>query len=155
MTNTTAKNVKPALKDEVQGLLSLIGEFGGLLARETEALRKMDFAAVDALQANKRTLARRYHDQVAALGARRDEVGTLDLALRERLVRARTEFTIVLNDNLRALDATKSSAKRLVDRILDAAQRTVVNEKQTHYSAKGNAASWKTATLSLSVDQSL
>jgi hypothetical protein len=79
----------------------------------------------------------------------------LDMSTREKIIRARTQFTAILNDNMRTLNATKNSAKRLVERILDAAQKSVIDDRQTHYSAKGKTASWKTATMALSLDQNM
>lgn len=145
----------PALKEEVQALIALIETFSALLEKETKALAQMDFKSIDALQPEKRDLARRYHDQVTALSARKDEMGALDMTLREKMIRKRTSFTLILDKNLRALEATKNSAGRLIDRIREIAQKTVINEKQTHYSAKGKTGSWKTATMSLSIDQNL
>ncbi|MBI3440755.1 MAG: hypothetical protein HY052_02950 [Proteobacteria bacterium] len=49
----------------------------------------------------------------------------------------------------------QNSTKRLVNRILEAAQHAVVEEQQTNYSRHGRAATYKSATTSLSVDQSL
>jgi hypothetical protein len=154
-TVMTKEPAKTGLKNEVQALMALIDSFCALLERETDALKQADFKGVDALQAEKKTLASTYNNQVIALSARKAEMETLDLSFREKFIKARTRFTLVLNDNLRALDAARSSAKRLVDRILDTAQKTVVEQNQTHYSAKGHTASWKTATMSLSVDTQL
>ena len=57
--------------------------------------------------------------------------------------------------DLRALEAAKNSAARLVGKILDAARRSVADDRQTNYSAKGKSQAYKTSTLSLSVDQKL
>lgn len=146
---------KPPLRLLIQDLMGLIDTFSNLLLRETQALGKADFASVDVLQPEKKTLARTYHDKVAALGGRSEEMTTLDLSLREKFIRARMQFTIILNDNMRALDAAKNSAGRLVARILDTARKTVIDENQTHYSAKAQTGSWKTAAMSLSIDRQL
>lgn len=157
--NKTADAINTAVasspKALVQGMLKLIEDFGGLLVKETEALKKADYRLVDLLQEDKRTYAREYQAQVTALAARRDEMSQLELALRERLIKARTNFTLILNDNLRALEASRASARRLVDRILDTARKTVADENQTNYSAKGRAQAYRTASMSLSLDRSL
>jgi len=139
--------VAAPLKTEIHALFSLIDAFGALLERETKALKQADFKTVDALQPDKRTLAQQYADRVSTLAARKEEAAALELTLRETLVKKRTAFTQILGLNLRALEATKSSARRLVDRILDTAQKTAIDQNHT--------ASWKTATLSLSMDQQL
>jgi hypothetical protein len=110
---------------------------------------------VDTLQPAKRQMALQYQNLVVALSARKGEIGALDVTSRERLVKARTGFTIILGDNLKALETAKRSARRLVSRILDAARKTVVDEKQTNYTSGGKAQAYKTSTLSLSVDQKL
>jgi hypothetical protein len=136
-------------------MLRLIEDFGALLRQETEALKKSDFRHVDLLQQDKRDYAKKYHAAVTGLSARRGEVLTLEAGMQERLIKARTAFTLILNENLRTLEAAKDSARRLVDRILDSARRAVADEMQTNYSAKGSAQAYKTAGLSLSVDRSL
>lgn len=156
-TTTTTQTAKPqsSFSAEVQATIGLLAAFDGLLTRETSALRAVDFATVDSLQEQKREFAKNYHEQIMALSARQSEIGSLDPALREKLLRARTAFTVTLKDNLRALESAKDGAKRLVDRILDIARRTVADECQTSYSAKGHAQTYKTSTLSLRVDQQL
>ena len=155
---STAKAIaSPArpLSTDITDVMSLIEEFGALLVRETNALRKADFNAVDLLQPRKRTMAAQYQAAVTALNTRKVDMATLDLNLRERFVTARTHFTLILNDNLKALESTKESTRRLVGKILEAARKTVVDEKQTNYSAQGRTQAYKTSTMSLSVDQKL
>jgi hypothetical protein len=154
-TATTATAAKRPLAGDIAEIMSLIEDFGALLARETAALKKADFRAVDTLQPSKRQMALQYQNMVTGLSARKAEMGSLDVSLRERLVKARTSFTVILGDNLKALDIAKRSARRLVSRILDAARKSVVDERQTNYSASGQAQACKTSTLSLSVDQKL
>ena len=143
------------IRDDILALMRTIEEFGALLTRETAALKEADFITVDSLQQQKRDMAQKYHAQIVTLTARREDISTLDMTMRERLVQARTQFTLVLRDNMRALDAAKDSAKRLVDRILEAARETVVEKRQTHYSSLGRTASYKSATMSLSIDRKL
>ncbi len=156
---TTSQLTRPpsgaSLKADVLEVLKVLETFSALLEKETEALKKANFKVVDTLQADKKSLAKQYHNLVTTLSARKADINTLDLTLRERLIKARTNFTITLNDNMRALEATKDSAKRLVDRILDAARSTVIDENQTTYSAKGKTGSYKSALNSLSFDQKL
>ena len=156
MTEPAQKQpAKNPLRTDIEGLIGLIETFSALLAKETAALKKSDFKAVDALQNDKKRLAREYGDQVQILCARQSEISTLDTATRKKLLAARGGFSVILDENLRALDAAKNSAKRLVNRILDIARKTVVEEKQTHYSAKGQAGAYKTASMSLSLDRKL
>lgn len=140
---------------DVHKVLVVLDAFGKLLKDETAALKKNDFQSVDRLQASKRALAREYHDLILGLSASREAMTRLDVPTREKLVRSRVSFTEILQDNLRALEAAKHSAARLVGKILDAARRAVADDKQTNYSAKGKSQAYKTSTLSLSVDQKL
>ena len=154
--NTTVKQTSPSsFAADVQKVMRVIDSFSQLLMQETAALRKTDFKTVDTLQAEKRHLAREYQEIVTTLAGRKAEMAQLDVAARERLVQARTRFTLILDDNLRALEAAKNSAARLVGKILDAARRSVADDRQTNYSAKGKSQAYKTSTLSLSVDQKL
>ncbi len=129
--------------------------FGTLLQEETAAVKKSDFKTVDALQAEKRQFAALYAEMVQALSQRKDEMPLLDPAMRDTLIRARTEFTITLQHNLRALENMKRSAQRLANRILEAARHAVKDECQTNYSAKGQVQAYKTSTLSLRMDEML
>lgn len=140
---------------EATNLMALIMAFGVHLQEETAALRRADFATVEKLQQGKKNFAKDYHAQVTAFAARRDEIANLDVATREKIVRMRIEFTNTLNDNTRALESARDSAKRLVNRILDAARQAVVDDAETNYSSKGKAQAYKTSMLSLSVDQRL
>jgi hypothetical protein len=154
-TAKTAIAVKRPLAADIGDVMELIEKFGSLLLRETAALRKSDFNAVDLLQPAKRTMALQYQTMVANLGSRKAEMASLDISAREAFVRARTQFTLILNDNMKALEAAKDSTRRLVNKILDAARKTVVDEKQTNYTAQGKAQAYKTSTMSLSVDHKL
>lgn len=150
-----AAAARQPLSSDLGSVLKLLEDFGSLLKKETAALKKADFKAVDTLQEQKRDYAQRYHMLVTALSERKAEIAQLDLKSRERLILARTAFTEILNDNLRTLEAAKDGTKRLVGRILDAARRAVLDDKQTNYSAKGQTQAYKTSTLSLSVDKNL
>lgn len=154
---TTLTQVKPNmnLRNDVQAVMKVLDAFSQLLEEETTALRKSDFKTVDRLQANKKALAAEYQSRVTALTKQKADIAQLEVPLRESLVRKRTGFTVILDENLRALETAKDSAARLVNKILNAARKAVVDEKQTNYSMKGQAQSYKTSTRSLSVDQKL
>lgn len=155
---TTTENtplMRTPIDVDVKAVLRLIDDFSGLLQAETAALKKADFKAVDDLQAEKRNYARRYHQLITGLCERRDDMMALDAAQKQSLTAARDGFGKLLKENLDTLEAAKDGAKRLVNRILDAARRNVVDDRKTHYSNSGRAQSYKTATLSLSIDQKL
>jgi len=152
------KNETPAnllMKQQVQEVLAVIAAFSDLLAKETEALKKADFKTVDTLQADKKLFAKQYHAKVLALSENRENLLALELPLRERLMAERARFSAVLDENMQALELAQNSTKRLVNRILEAARETVLEEKQTNYSKAGMTTTYKSAATSLSLDQSL
>jgi hypothetical protein len=146
---------KQPLAAVIDDVMQLIQSFGALLKEETAALKAVDFKTVDKLQDTKRDYARRYHMLVSSLYERSDEILNIDAVRRDGLLTARHGFSAILAENLRALEAAKDSSRRLVSKILDIARRSVVDDRQTHYSNSGRTQSYKTATLSLSVDQKL
>lgn len=159
MTTTLPHN-KPAaaldaLRGEVLEVLGVIDDFSALLNAETTALRQNDFAAVDGLQAHKRALAKQYHDVIVKLSAKPEALSAVEMPLRERLIRSRTEFTRLLQENLTVLENMKKSTQRLVDRILDAARQNVTEDRHHAYARSGKAEAARSTSLSLSIDKSL
>lgn len=149
------ETAKLQLRTQVQEILAVIAVFSNLLVRETAALKKADFKTVDTLQADKKLYAKQYSAKVTAIAEHRDELQTLDLALREKLLKERVHFNNVLNENMYALELAQNSTKRLVNHILDAARTSVMDKQQTNYSSAGKATTYKSACTSLSIDQSL
>jgi hypothetical protein len=154
-TLKSAPNVKLTVKTQVQEILAVMLAFSNLLIRETSALKKADFKAVDALQADKRLFAKQYQDKITALADYRSELPNLELSLREKLAKERTRFNTVLEDNMKALDLAQHSTKRLINRILEAARHAVVEEKQTNYGSNGKAVAYKSASMSINVDHKM
>ena len=150
-----AAQQKNTLSQDISQYLSVCRDFNALLLNETKALKAADFKAVDALQAKKQAMAKEYVSAVTALAERKDEFKALAPDARAIIVETRTAFTVTLDDNMRALTAVKDGARRLVDRILDTARKTVTRETHTHYSAKGQAQSYKTASMSINIDRQL
>jgi len=149
------EDVKLTVRTQVQEILAVMLAFSNLLIRETNALKKADFTAVDALQADKKLFAKQYEAKITALAAYRDALANLELPLREKLLKERLRFNAILDDNMKALDLAQNSTKRLINRILEAARTAVVDEKQTNYSRGGKAVAYKAASMSIHVDQSL
>lgn len=149
------ETARPSAKTQVQEILAVMLAFSNLLARETAALKKADFRAVDTLQADKRLYAKQYQEKIAALAEIRADLPSLELALREKLVKERLRFNTVLDENMKALDLAQHSTKRLINRILEAARHAVTEERQTNYSAAGKSVAYKSATMSINVDQSM
>jgi hypothetical protein len=152
---TKEADKSPPLTSQIQEVRNVIAGFSALLLKETAALKKADFRAVDALQADKKTFARQYHDKVKELSVRKAEFQGLDPAFREQLIGERDRFTALLSDNAYTLERAQNSVKRLVNNILDAARRNVLESQQTNYSSAGKAMSYKSSSLSLATDQSL
>lgn len=158
-TNTLPQNkdaaTVDALRADVMNVLSVLDDFSALLTAETAALKSSDFEAVDCLQAHKRELAKRYHDMIVQLSTRPDALTAVDGSLRDRLLRARTDFTSLLQENLTVLENVKKSTQRLVDRILDVARQTVTDDRHHAYAASGKTQAARSSSLSLTIDKSL
>lgn len=150
-----AAETKQTLHAQAEELIAVMQAFGTLLLKETAALRKMDFKIVDTLQASKKLFAKQYHEKVEALFQRKEELSNLDLKIRERIIKDRAHFNVILEENMRALHAAQNGARRLVDRILEIARAAVIDEKKTVYTAKGKAGSYKSASNSLSLDRNI
>lgn len=146
---------KYPLKSQIQEILAVITAFSNLLVKETAALKKADFKAVDALQADKKIFAKQYQAKVTALAERREELPSMELALRDKLIKERLRFNAILDENMRALEMAQNSTKRLVNRILEAARSAVAENNETNYSKAGKTMAYKSATLSLAIDQNL
>jgi hypothetical protein len=159
MKTTLPQNTPTAQLDTLRGdvlnVLSVLDDFSALLTAETAALKKNDFKAVDALQAHKRELAKRYHDMIVTLAAKPETLSGVEVPLRERLIKARTEFTRLLQENLTVLENMKKSTQRLVDRILDVARQSVTEDRHHAYAHTGKAEAARSTSLSLSLDKSL
>ncbi len=141
------------IQDEVQMMLDLLDSFTILLEAETDALRSTQFDVVERLQGDKKSLAGMYQKQVTMLHDRGDEVATVDPSMKEKLIRARTQFTAVLQENLEALEAVRTSCQRLVNGIVRAARDAVVD--QPNYSAAGQTGNAGTGPVSISVNTTL
>jgi len=140
---------------QVEEFLSIITSFSTLLEKETAALKKADFKSVNELQENKKFHAKRYEEKVLNLTSRRAELLNIDLKTRERLKDERIKFNTLLEANKRALLNAKESTRRLSELILESARKSVIDEKKTNYSSKGEAQSYNSATSAYSFNQTL
>ena len=136
-------------------IVKLITSFTSLLKEETDAIKKIDYAGIDRLQEDKKTLARQYQNKIDLLNQRKDDMQALNPDLKEQLVTARTQFTLTLDENMRALEHLKTSGQRLVNRILSTARSTVVKETNSNYTASGQSTAARKNTLSISLDQEM
>lgn len=149
------EDVKVTVRTQVQEILAVMLAFSNLLIKETAALKKADFKTVDMLQADKKLFAKQYEAKITALSAYREALANIEIPLREKLLKERVRFNAILDDNMKALELAQNSTKRLINRILEAARLAVVDEKQTNYSKGGKALAYKSASMSIHVDQSL
>lgn len=146
---------KPSIENQIEEFLSIIVSFSTLLENETTAIKSSNFQEMNNLQENKVFHARRYEEKVRILSERREEILTTDIQTREKLQKERTKFNNVLEKNKRALANAQESTRRLANFILDTARKSVIEDNKTNYSLTGKSQTFKSATNSLSVDQSL
>jgi len=152
---TEPTTTKVTIEKQIEELLSIVTSFSTLLENETAAIKSYKFKEVSELQENKKFHAVRYEEKIKALNERREELMSVDIQTRERLQKERIKFGTVLEKNKKALQNAQESAKRLANFILDTARKTVTADNQTNYSLTGQAQTFKSATNSLSIDQTL
>ncbi len=151
----TNKNHGLSIATDVTATIELIGKFGALLEKETTALNNADYKSVDGLQDEKKTMAKNYQSHIECLHRQRADIINIDLSLREKLISARTRFTDILKNNLKALDLAKTSSRRLVDRILEAARNAATEDRTNAYTSRGKMAVPTKGPISISVNRQL
>jgi len=132
--NTTQPR-KP-IEVEINELMHVMQNFSKVLLRENDLLIGAKFREIETLQNDKRHYVTEYKSKVNTLSKRKAEFTNVDTPLAEKLILARTEFVKLLNTNLQALSAAKTSSRRLVERIINTARDTV--EKKTNYNGGGS-----------------
>lgn len=153
--NTETVEKKLPVEKQIEELLSIITSFSTLLEKETAAIKSSNFQEMNELQENKKFHAVRYEEKIKALSERREDILAVDIQIREKLQKERTKFNNILEKNKKALSNAQESTRRLANFILDTARKTIIEENKTNYSLTGKAQTFKSATNSLSVDQSL
>lgn len=123
------------LDRKVEEALNAVGQFSDFLEKETQALKNSDFKGFEALQDRKIELAQSYQDALLAFEEEIDELPNLPESAKEKLRASHTRFTTVAETNQQALLAATEVSERVVNLIIGAAKRTVMDTP--NYGATG------------------
>jgi flagellar biosynthesis/type III secretory pathway chaperone len=115
------------LSNDVAHMLAAMQAFSGVLHAETIALQARDMNTVTQLFPQKREFAQLYHDAMLRLDDQRTDLKKLDQSLKSKLKGAYAHFDEIVRQNRTALTSAKAVAERIVDLVMDAARRTVMD----------------------------
>lgn len=115
------------LPNDVTHMLAAMQAFSGVLHAETIALNARDIKVVEQLFPQKCEFAQMYHEAMLRLDDQEMHLKSLDDGLKQKLKAAYAQFADVADANRRALAAAKEVAERMVNVVMDAARRTVMD----------------------------
>ena len=146
-----------SIRTEIQNTIDIIQSFGDVLEQETEALKGSNFNVIDGLQSLKRDLAAKYQTQISLLSRKKAELENIGTVLRDQLIKARTKFTLILTENLHALENMKASNQRLIEHIISAAREALNDKKEFkgQYTQYGREHVNRETPVSISLNQQL
>lgn len=103
----------------LERLISVIETLSKVLDDETQAVRRRDYASIDALNEQKSRLTETYGDQIRDLSANAPAADGVQPGLAERLRLKLRKFLTLVEANARALNAAKTAHERLIKSISD------------------------------------
>ncbi len=132
-SNDTLNDPNVALMDMMRTVRTL----KSVVEKETDVLERTDISAFMSLQDEKLEVARSYHDKMADLLARKDQIKLAKPELKAALARAQKEFSEIVETNRTQLERMERSTKRLGDRIMSVARNEAAKENQIIYGSSG------------------
>ena len=127
MTHTLDRKVTEAIL--------AVDDFSQLLEKETAALNVSDFNTFEALQDQKYDLAQTYQDKILAFEEHVEQLQEMPEESKDKLRASHSRFTLAAEENQTALQAASKISERVVNLIIDAAKRTVMDTP--NYGAAG------------------
>lgn len=121
-----------ALHLKVDHALQAVTVFSDFLEKETEVLNASDFAAFETLQDYKLDLARNYQQAILAFEEDADLLPTLEDDLKDQLRAAHLRFSEASQANQSTLLAAKNVSERVVNLVMDAAKKSVIDETPSY-----------------------
>ena len=119
--NATRVSMRPTTADDrLERLISLLEILSQVLDEETEAVRRRDYARIDALNEKKIRLTESYGEQVRELGSNAPKADQVEPGLAHRLRTSLRVFLGLVEANARALNAAKTAHERFIKSISDA-----------------------------------
>lgn len=123
------------LPNDIMHMLAAMQAFSGVLQAETIALQSREMKIVDQLFSQKREFAQMYHDAMLRVEDQQQDLKSLDAGLKDKMKTAYAHFQDIVAQNTRALVSARLVAERMVDLVMTAARRTVMDGPS--YSAQG------------------
>ena len=106
--------------DRLERLLELLDTLSKVLDDETQAVRRRDYASIDALNERKSRLTESYGQQVQDLSANAPAAEDVEPQLAGRFRSRLRSFLTMVEANARALNAAKTAHERFIKSISDA-----------------------------------
>jgi len=106
--------------DRLERLISLLETLSKVLDDETQAVRRRDYASIDALNERKSQLTDSYGEQVRDLSDNAPAANEVEPGLADRLRHKLRGFLGLVEANARALNAAKTAHERFIKSISDA-----------------------------------
>ncbi len=138
MTNDKTQIDKPVTEgaDVALKISKLLKKLIECLTQETLALQSHNRTVAERMSQEKSVLMHNYKTIQKELSANPDLFQNLDKDVKAHLKGITTEFEIVLNDNIMAIQSGKNAVTRLIGRILDKAREAATLNPKS-YNANG------------------
>lgn len=146
MANQTANNTPSTYnvvtlnkdpKKAMQEMMDIIDNLRGIMQAENEALNSTDTKAFIAIQDDKIAAARVYQSGVNQMITRKQEMKTAPAAMKSKLEEKRSDFLVLAEENLQALERMRKGMSRLSDRIMNIAKSEAEKSQKFVYGAHG------------------
>jgi hypothetical protein len=145
--------LSPNPKTALLEMIEIIGRLQDVYARETEALKASDIRSFMKIQQDKLTAARHYETGIAQILDRKQEIKTVDAALKVRLSEMQASFSKLAKENKRALERMQRTTNRLGEAIRDAAKTAIQGRLATSYTAGGKLHDHKRGNMSVGIQE--
>ncbi len=154
--NIKKEKIQPISK-VIDDSFMVMDKFAELLELETSLLREAKFEDAKELKHLKKEFTVQYQKHVQMLLNRKEEISVMPKELKDKIVKKRSEFSIILDENMKVINSVKQASQRLIDKIIETARDAVIQEKT--YGANGVAdkslADGKNAPVSISINETL
>ena len=130
---TLSKDTNTALRE----VTSTIKKMEQVFVDETKALNEIDSKAFMALQEQKLSIAREYHNDMGQILARKDELKKADPAIKNTLDKMHEKFSEITKNNLKAIERMGRCTERLGDTLRNAAIRSAQKQRSYSYGENG------------------
>lgn len=120
----------------MQQMMDTIDTLREIYSAENKALETADTESFVALQQRKIETAYQYRAGSQQIISRKDEIKKLDPSLRKKFIQKQQDFSLLANENIKALNRMKDGLNQLNERILQAARKAALRQS-LHYGENG------------------